>query len=47
MLIGIAPAEPKVADTLAQSLLLRARAKPARAQASARGQDDKPADGAQ
>ncbi|MEV0696084.1 MULTISPECIES: hypothetical protein [Streptomyces] len=47
MLLGTAPAVLKVADTLAQSLLLRARAELARAQAAARGQDDKPAGGAQ
>ncbi|MCX5434733.1 hypothetical protein OHU11_41885 (plasmid) [Streptomyces sp. NBC_00257] len=47
MLLGTAPVVLKVADTLAQSLLLRARAELARAQAAARGQDDKPAGGAQ
>ncbi|MFE1028270.1 hypothetical protein ACFW5I_27505 [Streptomyces sp. NPDC058818] len=47
MLLGTAPAVLKVADTLAQILLLRARAKLARAQAAARGQDDKPVGGAQ
>lgn len=48
MLLGTAaPAVVKVADALAQSLLLRARAELARAQVAARGQDDKPAGGAQ
>ncbi|MEV5687568.1 hypothetical protein AB0L68_30945 [Streptomyces sp. NPDC052164] len=48
MLLGTAaPAVVKVADALAQSLLLRARAELARAQAAAQGQDDKPAGGAQ
>lgn len=47
MLLGTVPAVLKVADALAQSLLLRARAELARAQAAARGQADKPAGGAQ
>ncbi|AUG82213.1 hypothetical protein CFP65_7643 [Kitasatospora sp. MMS16-BH015] len=47
MLLGTAPAVLKVADILAQSLLLRARAELTRAQAAARVQDDKPAGGAQ
>ncbi len=47
MLIGIAPAVLKVADALAQSLLLRARAELAKAKAAARGEGDQPAGGAQ
>ncbi|MFE1876701.1 hypothetical protein ACFW9N_38555 [Streptomyces sp. NPDC059496] len=47
MLIGTAPAVLKVADTPAQILLLRARAKLARAEAAARGKGDEPAGGAQ
>ncbi|MER7585743.1 hypothetical protein [Kitasatospora sp. NPDC097691] len=47
ILLGTAPAVLKVADTLARSLLLRARVELAKAQAGARAQDDKPADGAQ
>ena len=46
MLLSTAPAVLKVADTLAQSRLLRARAELAKAQAAARTQD-KPAGDAQ
>ncbi|MFJ4674090.1 hypothetical protein [Kitasatospora purpeofusca] len=46
MLIGTAPAVLKVADTLAQILLLRARADLARARAAARSEGDRPAGGA-
>ncbi|MFE4018527.1 hypothetical protein ACFXPZ_14050 [Streptomyces sp. NPDC059101] len=47
MLLSTAPAVLKVADALAQSLLLRARAQLARAEAAARVQGNKPAGGAQ
>lgn len=47
MLLGTAaPAVVKVADALAESLLLRARAKLARAKAATRVPGDKPAGGA-
>ncbi|MFD7556423.1 hypothetical protein ACFV9E_18030 [Streptomyces sp. NPDC059835] len=47
LLISTAPAVLKVADALAQSMLLRARAELARAKAAPRGEDDKPAGSAQ
>ncbi|MFD7868164.1 hypothetical protein [Streptomyces sp. NPDC059783] len=47
MLLGTAPAVLKVADTLAQILLLRAHAQLVRNQAATRNQDDKPAGGVQ
>ncbi|MFC9227562.1 hypothetical protein ACFTZI_01040 [Streptomyces decoyicus] len=47
MLLGAAPAVLKVADALAQTLLLRARAELARAEAAARVPGDKPVGGAQ
>ncbi len=47
LLLGTAPAVLKVADALVQSLLLRARAELAKAEAAARVLGDKPAGGAQ
>ncbi|WP_157880363.1 hypothetical protein [Streptomyces katrae] len=47
MLISTAPAVLKVADALAQSMLLRARAELARAKVAPRAEDGKPAGGAQ
>ncbi|MDT0495675.1 hypothetical protein RM717_34870 [Streptomyces griseus] len=47
MLLGTALAVLKLADALAQSLLLRARAELAKAEAAARVPGDKPAGGAQ
>lgn len=47
LLLGTAPAVPKVADAFAQSVLLRARAELAKSETAARGEGDKPAGGAQ